>query len=223
MAGFSLTNNSLSKAPLESAFHPKLTFVRLPQKQLFMLLRDVTTCLLNIDLTNDCLSHLAASVADRIIVGTNELVGLFRSTGRPIVWVRQEFAPDLSDAFLEMRRRNIRAHVAGTPGAELHCRLDVRPTDMVVVKKRYSAFFETTLDELLRKLSADTLILTGVNTHACIRTTAIDAYQRDLGVIFASDCIATYDEEHGRISMRYMDGKIGHALTNGEIQESVTL
>ncbi|MFN3943317.1 MAG: hypothetical protein ACK4K7_00135 [Allosphingosinicella sp.] len=35
----------------------------------------------------------------------------------------------------------------------------------------------------------------------------MDAYQRDLEVILASDCIAGYDEEHARISMRYMDGK----------------
>jgi isochorismate hydrolase len=66
-------------------------------------------------------------------------------------------------------------------------------------------------------------VLTGVNTHACIRTTAIDAYQRDLEVIFASECLGTYDEEHGRISMRYMEGKIGHALTNRQIEDSVTI
>jgi isochorismate hydrolase len=59
-----------------------------------------------------------------------------------------------------------------------------------------------------------------VNTHACIRTTAIDAYQRDLAVIFASQCLGTYDEEQGQISMRYMDGKVGRALTNREIQDS---
>ncbi len=178
----------------------------------------MTVCLLNIDLTNDSLGHLAAFDADKVIAGTNELVGLFRSTERPILWVRQEFAPDLSDAFLEMRKRSIRAHVAGTAGAQLDPRLDVGGADVVMIKKRYSAFFGTDLDELLRELGVDTLILTGVNTHACIRTTAIDAYQRDLEVIFASDCIASYDEEHARISMRYMDGKIGHALTNYEIQ-----
>jgi nicotinamidase-related amidase len=182
----------------------------------------VSTCLVNIDLTNDCLGHLAAPEAVRIIAGTNELVGLFRSIERPIVWVRQEFSPDLSDAFLEMRKRRIEAHVAGTPGAELDSRLDVRATDMMVIKKRYSAFFETALDQLLRKLGVNTLVLTGVNTHACIRTTAIDAYQRDLEVIFASECLGTYDEEHGRISMRYMEGKIGHALTNRQIEDSVT-
>jgi nicotinamidase-related amidase len=182
----------------------------------------VTVCLLNIDLTNDCLRHLAASDADRIVARTNELVGLFRRTEQPIIWVRQEFAPDLSDAFLEMRRRSIRAYVAGTAGAQLDHRLDVRPADVVMIKKRYSAFFGTELEELLRKLGVDTLVLTGANTHACIRTTAIDAYQRDLEVIFASECLASYDQEHARISMRYMLGKIGHALTNGELQSRVT-
>lgn len=182
----------------------------------------MTACLLNIDLTNDCLRHLTAVEAAKVIAGTHELVAFFRSINRTIVWIRQEFAPDLSDAFVEMRKQSIQAHIAGTSGAELDVRLDVRPQDLVLIKKRYSAFFNTDLDGLLSKLSVNTLILTGVNTHACIRTTAIDAYQRDLEVIFASDCIASYDEEHARVSMRYMDGKIGRALTNGEIRARVT-
>ena len=181
----------------------------------------VTDCLLNIDLTNDCLRHLAPADIDRIIAGTNQLAGLFRNTKRPVIWVRQEFAADLSDALLEMRRRGIRAHVAGTAGAQLDLRLDVRAADVVMIKKRYSAFFGTDLDDRLTKLGVDTVFLAGVNTHACIRTTAIDAYQRDLDVIFASDCIASYDEEHARISMRYMDGKIGTALTNRQIRNRV--
>lgn len=178
----------------------------------------MTACLLNIDPTIDCLGHLAASDADRITTGTNELVGLFRSSKRPILWVRQEFEPDLSDAFLEMRQRSIRAHVAGTPGAKFDPRLDVGEADVVMIKKRYSAFFGTNLEDILSGLAVDTLILTGVNTHACIRTTAIDAYQRDLEVILASDCLGSYDDEHALVSMRYMNGKIGAALTNGEIQ-----
>lgn len=160
----------------------------------------------------------AASAAERIITGTNELVGLFRRTKRPVLWVRQEFAPDLSDAFLEMRKQSIRAYVAGTEGAQFDPRLDVLPADLVMIKKRYSAFFRTNLDEMLSSLGVDTLIPTGADTHACVRTTAIDAYQRDLEVIFASECLGSHDEEHARISMRYMDGKIGQALTNDGIR-----
>jgi maleamate amidohydrolase len=50
---------------------------------------------------------------------------------------------------------------------------------MVIIKKRYSGFYGTTLDETLARLAPDAIILAGINTHACIRTTAVDAYQRD--------------------------------------------
>jgi len=78
----------------------------------------------------------------------------------------------------------------------------------VIIKKRYSAFFGTTLDETLARLTPDTLILAGINTHACVRTTAIDAYQRDWPVVLAGDCIGSYDQEHHEISLRYMKDKI---------------
>jgi isochorismate hydrolase len=61
------------------------------------------------------------------------------------------------------------------------------------------------------------LILAGINTHACIRMTAIDAYQRDIPVILAADCIGSYDREHHEISLRYMKDKIAVVMSNGEL------
>ena len=61
------------------------------------------------------------------------------------------------------------------------------------------------------------LTLCGINTHACIRMAAIDAYQRDMQVIIASDCIGTYDSEHGDVSLRYIDGKIAELKSSKEI------
>ena len=172
-----------------------------------------------IDLIQDFLRKHEAGRVHRLIESTNELIGFIRGAELPIIWVRTEFEPDLSDAFLEMRERNIRTAIRGTAGAQIDPRLDHRPNDITIVKKRYSAFFRTELDEVLGRLGVSELILTGVNTHACVRTAALDAYQRDLRVILAADCISSYDEEHGAISMRYMDGKIAVAMTNSEIRE----
>jgi nicotinamidase-related amidase len=58
------------------------------------------------------------------------------------------------------------------------------------------------LDNVLDQLQPDSIILAGINTDACIRMTAIDAYQRDWAVILASDCIASYDREHHDITLR---------------------
>jgi nicotinamidase-related amidase len=69
--------------------------------------------------------------------------------------------------------------------------LDCAPGDEVVVRKRYSAFYRTPLDEILVRHNIAVGVLAGINTHACIRTAAIDAFQRDYDVILAGDCIAS--------------------------------
>ena len=92
-------------------------------------------------------------------------------------------------------------------------------TDHVIVKKRYSAFFGTELDALLATLGVREIVLAGVNTHACVRTTAIDAYQRDFDVTLASECVGSYDDEHHNVTMKYLDGKIARLSSSGEIIE----
>ncbi len=59
----------------------------------------MTSCLLNIDLINDFLDRLPLGEVEGIVTRTNELVQAFRLRGLPVIWVRQEFDPDLSDAF----------------------------------------------------------------------------------------------------------------------------
>jgi isochorismate hydrolase len=88
----------------------------------------------------------------------------------------------------------------------------------VVIKKRYSAFYETDLDQLLRRLRPDALILAGINTHACVRVTAIDGYQRDWEIVVAEECVDSYDREHHDISMKYMKDKIATVMSNQEIR-----
>jgi nicotinamidase-related amidase len=152
----------------------------------------------------------------------NQLASCFRENGLPIIWVRQEFSPNLSDAFPEMRRSRIRVTIAGTQGANILEELKRSPKDHEIIKKRYSAFFQTQLDNLLHENDWNPIILAGVNTHACIRMTAIDAYQRDLEVIVAEDCIGSYDTEHHRITLNYLEGKIAEVLTNAEIRKQLS-
>src|SRR6185312_12795746 len=125
---------------------------------------------------------------------------------------------DLRDAFPEMRAKGIRITIQGTEGSQIVSDLAVAPSDPVVIKKRYSAFYGTTLDGILTGLNPDGLILAGINTHACIRMAAIDAYQRDWEVILAADCVDSYDREHHDISLRYMNGKIASVMSNEEIR-----
>lgn len=174
-----------------------------------------------IDMLRDFLDRWEATQRQRLVDSISQLAESLRSLSHPIVWVRQEFEPDLRDAFLEMKVKGIRIAIKGTQGCQIIPELVPAASDIVITKKRYSAFFGTTLDEILAQLRPDAIILAGINTHACIRTTAIDAYQRDWPVVLASDCIDSYDREHHEVSLRYMKDKLATVMNNAEILSAV--
>jgi nicotinamidase-related amidase len=174
--------------------------------------------LIVIDVLNDLLRSWTPASRQRLVRSINELIGLIRANRHEVIWVRQEFRPDLRDAFPEMRAKGLRVTIQGTSGCQIDSDLAIAASDLVIVKKRYSAFFGTTLDQALTQLKPDGLILAGINTHACVRMTAIDAYQRDWEVVVAADGVDSYDREHHDISLRYMKGKIASVMSNEEIR-----
>jgi len=177
--------------------------------------------LLVVDMLNDFFRQHATLSAQRtqLVSAINELTRAFRQHRQPIIWIRQEFAPDLSDGFLEIRKQNIRVTASGTDGCEVLAELDRHPAEKVIVKKRYSAFFGTDLDEILQAICPETVVVAGINTHACVRATVIDAYQRDYEVLVVSDGVASYDAEHHEVTRRYLDGAIARFVPSNAIAE----
>ncbi|HEY1329818.1 MAG TPA: isochorismatase family cysteine hydrolase [Casimicrobiaceae bacterium] len=175
--------------------------------------------LIVVDMLNDFFerSHALSAQRSRLVARTNALVRVFRCSGQPIIWIRQEFAPDLHDAFLAMRANNVSITIAGTAGCDILSELERHPRDLVLVKKRYSAFFGTELDAELSTLRPEVVVVAGVNTHACVRMTAIDAYQRDYDVIVAGDCVASSDPEHHDVTLRYLEGNIARVLATDHL------
>ena len=178
--------------------------------------------LIVIDMLNDYLDKWEPEQRRSLVQATNELIRIMRGHSHPVLWIRQEFEPDLRDAFPEMRANGIHITIKGTAGCQIVPELTLAPSDTVLVKKRYSAFFGTGLDETLAQLSPDAIVLAGINTHACIRTTAIDAYQRDWPVVLASECVDSYDREHHEVSLRYMKDRLAQVMTNHEIESALT-
>jgi ureidoacrylate peracid hydrolase len=78
----------------------------------------------------------------------------------------------------------------GTWGAQVIEDLDPRSDDIYVVKRRYSAFFNTDLDLTLRDLQLSTLVVFGVVTNICVRSTVHDAFFLGYQAIVPEDCVA---------------------------------
>ncbi len=118
-----------------------------------------------------------------------------------------QFEPDLSDAgapdapnFLKHKPlgvgqvvaapdgRESRTLVRGTWGTEVLPELAPEEGDLVVAKHRYSGFFETELDAILRERGIDSLVFTGCTTSVCVDSTLRDAFYRDYRCLLLRDC-----------------------------------
>lgn len=85
------------------------------------------------------------------------------------------------------------ALVDGTPGVEIFEDLAPAPGEHVIKKHRYSGFYATDLDLLLREWGITTVVISGTTTENCCHATARDAMFRNYKVVFLSDATGTFD------------------------------
>ena len=83
----------------------------------------------------------------------------------------------------------------GTKGAEVIDDLKPEPTDIILPKRRFSAFFKTDLDQTLRVLGVDTIVVTGITTEVCVLMTVMEGLSHDFSAILLEDCSASRDKE----------------------------
>lgn len=97
-----------------------------------------------------------------------------------------------------------------------------RPGDYVVPKRRYSAFFGTDLEILLRGLKVDTLLLCGGLTDVCVHYTFVDGHQSDYFCRVVEDCVAGSSVEAHDAALRAMEYlQSGARRTNSEVQDAM--
>jgi len=119
-----------------------------------------------------------------------------RAANIPVVYVVDEHDPD--DPDLDLWGTHA---VRGTRGAEVWEPIAPRPGDRIVKKPSYSAFFGSDLDDVLRGLHVDTLVLTGCLTELGLHATATDALQRGYAVEVPPDSQAGATEDAERATL----------------------
>lgn len=87
--------------------------------------------------------------------------------------------------------------------------------DYTIIKPRFSAFFQTELDLILRRLGVRTVILTGTTTPNCIRTSCYDGLSLDYNILIIEDCCSSNTEEIQRVNMEDM-ARVGAVITSAE-------
>ncbi|MDI9609168.1 MAG: isochorismatase family cysteine hydrolase [Candidatus Verstraetearchaeota archaeon] len=174
----------------------------------------MTTALLVIDMLNDFISgKMKCDGAADIIPQIRALAECFRKEGLPVIYICDTHYPGV-DKELELWGEHA---IAGTKGAEVIDELKPQEKDFVVRKRRYSGFFQTDLDLLLRELKVDRLVLTGIDTNICVRHTAADAFFRGYRIVVVRNAVASWDGAEGNEKgISYMSEIYGSESTNAE-------
>jgi nicotinamidase-related amidase len=158
------------------------------------------TAMIVVDMQNDFVAPgggLETPAARAMVPRLVEALKICRSNGIRVIYTAHVHRRDGSDMGLfddlHPPVANRTAVVDGTPGVEIYPEVAPAPGEHVIKKHRYSGFFGTDLDIVLREWDVDTVIISGTTTENCCHATARDAMFHNYRVVFLSDATATYD------------------------------
>ena len=159
---------------------------------------------------------IAVSVADNI----SHLLAACRRGSGPVFYTRHGHSDILADGGMiyEWWGQSV------TYGArEWKIMQEIAPKegDMVLDKRRYSAFCGTGLDGMLRDLGVKELIVTGVLTNCCCENTAREAFDLDYRVFFASDATAAANEELHLSTLRNLAFGFAYVQSSRQLAEAL--
>jgi nicotinamidase-related amidase len=165
-----------------------------------------TTALVMIDLQKGVLGRpLSPHSSQQVLESATALAGRFRRAGAVVVWVRAGWSADLGDALRQPVDRPP-AHLAGgfpPDFAEFPDGL-VEPSDILITKRQWGAFYGTELDLQFRRRGVRTIVLGGVATNYGVESTARDAWERGYELIIAEDVTSSLSAELHQFSMEHI-------------------
>ena len=194
------------------------------------------TALIVIDMQNDFCAEggmmhsegLDVSSVQSMAERLPNLIECARSAGVFVVFVKNVYSTPgnwyLSDAWLEQAERKRKGSytersVCAPESWNGDFYGNIRPLDSepIVTKHRFSAFYNTDLDTILRSNGIKTVVATGVATNVCVETTVRDAFVRDYYVLVVEDGTGTYSPEEHDYSLRTIDRYFGEVVSQDQL------
>lgn len=177
-----------------------------------------TTALVVIDLMNSVVARQCTPFsADQVVANAAKLAQASRAAGCFVVLVRVA-----SRDGKDMLHPRLDTPPAPPPspmpnGSDIVTALGPEPSDLVLTKHQWGAFYGTELDLQLRRRGIATIVLCGIATGIGVDTTAREAYQRGYNQVFALDAMSgLYEDDHRYVSERIFP-RIGQSRTTEEI------
>lgn len=188
------------------------------RKQSSMKLNKASTAVLVVDMVNDFLKPGGKMVLEGggvLIPPMRRLLAQARKAGIPVVYVNDSHRPGLRED-REFKKRSEHC-MEGTWGAAVIDEIKPKKKDFVVLKHRFSGFYDTDLDLTLKDLCIDTVIVMGVVTNICVRSTIHDAFFRGYKVLVPRDCVMATGEREQESSLYDIETHFGDVTTSDRL------
>jgi nicotinamidase-related amidase len=135
------------------------------------------------------------------------LIAHCRSVGTPLIYITTYRRADNADAprtIADVGGGGGAAMLAGTPATEVIDELAPRDEDYVVAKPRFSAFYGTNVEGILKTLGAETILVGGISTQRSVEGTARDAKNRDMQCVVVSDCCTAGEQDVHEMTIKHV-------------------
>lgn len=164
-------------------------------------------------------SHAFIPAAKTIIPNINSLIDGYRKLDYPIIFTFHALEHDEKPGIMGRWWRDVLR--VDNSLSKIHSSLNLKESDILLRKIRYSAFIGTDLDKILRDMKIDTLVITGIMTHLCCGSTARDAFMKDYEVYFVVDATAADTESLHVSSLKTLtDGFVIPVKTDTILKEA---
>jgi len=180
--------------------------------------------LLIIDMQNEFISEggaIKCPGGQDIVPNIKRLLKVVREKEISVIYTQELHRTQKVDFGRELDGEEPEHCLEGSWGAEIISELTPRKEDFVIPKRRYSAFFATDLEILLKGLDTDTLIITGAATDVCVRATAQDAQQLNYKVIVPEECVAGTSVEQHKAALRHIQYILGKVVSLDKIESEL--
>ena len=146
-----------------------------------------------------------------ILPRIRKVLELSRKHGLLIIFLQHCYRKGKPDKNLEKMRPNC---IEGSGGEEIDPMLEVdAERDYMIKKRRYSGFFGTDLDLVLREHDIRNAVIVGTKTNCCIRATVTDAYNLDYNAIVIRECVATNSETVNEVHLTDIEKYLGRVIS----------
>jgi ureidoacrylate peracid hydrolase len=161
--------------------------------------------------------------AREIVPNVNRLASAMRTAGGTVAWVRMTLAGQTENwsVFFEgdPRHESLEHMTPGSHGHALHAELDVRSSDLIIDKTRFSAFLPgaSSIDAALRARGVDTVVIAGTLSNVCCESSARDAMMLNYRLVFVSDANAALTDAEHNATLNSMVRVFGDVRATDEV------